>query len=159
MREPDLETAKLRRLAKTKRVGDCWIWDATVDSWGYGITDFKRERWKAHRLFYTWFRGPIPDGMLVCHKCDTPSCVNPDHLFLGTPKDNMDDMLAKGRGNPDAQFKRGEQNSRTILTPDKVLKIREDYAAGRKQKEIAGELGISHKTVCSIVTRRNWAHI
>jgi len=92
----DYETMKwpedifLERVAKTET---CWYWTGHLNSKGYGI--FKKKL--AHRASYKLFVGPIPPDMLVCHTCDTPDCVNPEHLFLGTFKDNTRDMINKGR--------------------------------------------------------------
>lgn len=75
----------------------CWIWTAATNSMGYGRMVFNGPARLAHRISYQLYRGPIPDGMCVCHKCDTPLCVNPDHLFLGTFSDNARDMVRKFR--------------------------------------------------------------
>lgn len=75
----------------------CWIWTGTVNERGYGRVYSGGRMWIAHRLSWTQVNGPIPAHMFVCHRCDTPSCVNPDHLFLGSPRDNVIDMAAKGR--------------------------------------------------------------
>lgn len=80
------------------RSGDCWLWLGKPEgSNGYGRTSFHGRRYQAHRLAYELSYGPIPDGMIVCHECDTPLCCRPDHLFLGTHIVNMDDMVTKGR--------------------------------------------------------------
>ena len=89
---------------------DCWIWQHEKTEKGYGIMYIympghpkRGVRRKAHRISYEAFNGPIPEGLLVCHTCDVPSCVNPEHLFVGTPKDNMQDMMRKGRGRNNKQ--------------------------------------------------------
>lgn len=85
-----------------RHVGEstCLIWDGPKDGGGYGFVQHEGKRWKAHRLAYHLANGGIPDGAVICHKCDTPSCVNPAHLFAGTQRDNARDMAAKGRMNP-----------------------------------------------------------
>ena len=79
--------------AKVQKTGACWLWIAGKDYGGYGSFQHKR----AHRLSYEMHVGPIPKGMFVCHSCDVPACINPAHLFLGTARDNVRDMIAKGR--------------------------------------------------------------
>lgn len=75
----------------------CVEWGGVKAHKGYGICVHQGKRWRMHRLAWHTLRGPIPEGMFVCHKCDNPACYNVNHLFLGTPKDNTQDMLAKGR--------------------------------------------------------------
>jgi hypothetical protein len=75
----------------------CWLWTANCNVGGYGILKYQRKNRPAHRLSWRFYRGEIPTGLLVCHKCDTPACVNPDHLFLGTPTDSQRDCSRKGR--------------------------------------------------------------
>ncbi len=82
----------------------CWEWQLALAPDGTGLATYKNKHWRASRLSYFVFKGPIPEGMLVCHTCDNPSCCNPDHLFLGTPKDNMQDREKKGRGRKGRRF-------------------------------------------------------
>ena len=76
----------------------CWNWKGGLSGCGYGYITFEGKKQGAHRVSYKLFNGPIPKNMLVLHKCDNRACINPDHLFLGTHQDNMDDMWEKGRG-------------------------------------------------------------
>ena len=76
----------------------CWIWMGYVTKWGYGTISVDYKKKCTHRMAYQEMIGEIPKGMLVCHTCDVPSCINPNHLFVGTHQDNMDDMTKKGRG-------------------------------------------------------------
>ena len=76
----------------------CWVWKNSTNQCGYGRKRHRGFTWLAHRLSWTIKNGDIPDGLNVCHKCDNPACINPDHLFLGTQHDNINDMVAKGRG-------------------------------------------------------------
>jgi len=83
--------------AKTQKTHDCWLWQAAKNHNGYGIVSRRTGNQLAHRVAWALVNGPIPDGLYVLHKCDTPACVNPDHLSLGTQMENMRDMVNKGR--------------------------------------------------------------
>lgn len=82
--------------SKVNKTDGCWVWTGATAR-GYGIILHDGHMWRAPRLSYLWAYGDLPDGLLVCHACDNPACVRPDHLFLGTQQDNVDDKMAKGR--------------------------------------------------------------
>lgn len=130
--------------------GECWIWQRATDRDGYGQLRREGSLIAAHRFLYEVFNGPIPEGKNVLHHCDTPPCVNPDHLFLGTQQDNLADMCAKGR-----QAK-GATHGSAQLTENDVLAIRAD---DRLQKEIAVDYGISQSHVSNICSGRFWPHV
>lgn len=81
----------------TKDASGCWLWTAYKDRDGYGYLQVSGKSIRAHRVSWELTNGPIPNGMFICHSCDTSSCVNSDHLFIGTGTDNMKDKINKGR--------------------------------------------------------------
>lgn len=121
----------------------CWLWQATTMIDGYGQFGVDGRVELAHRVAYELLAGPIPDGLYVCHRCDTPSCVRPSHLFLGTPQDNVDDMHAKGRATKAA----GERSGNARLTDDQVVEIRTRRADGETTYALAAEFGITPQYV------------
>ena len=122
---------------------------------GYGrVTRFngtKGVNRRAHRLAWTLVHGD-PGDLFVCHHCDTPLCVRPDHLFLGTAADNLADMRAKGRE------ARGEGHGRAKLTEAQVLEIRELVRTARHE-DVASQFGVARETVSCIARRKTWAHV
>lgn len=131
----------------------CWIWMLSLRHFGYGQFGVASDKSVlAHRFSYEVYKGEIPKGMLVCHACDTPSCVNPDHLFLGTHKDNTQDMLRKGRFNPPT----GERQHVSKLKWEDVPSIKEMYANGISQSKIAKQYGLHQSTVSVLLNNKTW---
>lgn len=131
---------------------DCILWAAALNNDGYGSVYWEGKCRKAHRMAWQAVHGPIPEGMCVCHRCDRPSCVNPDHLFLGTHRDNMHDMLKKGRRASTI----GSKCPSALLTESVVRDILLDP---RKQRDIAKAFGVSKSTVGAIKARVSWKHV
>jgi len=127
---------------------ECWNWMGSKNSWGYGRIAFKSTHQAAHRYAYDEFKGAIPASMLVCHNCDNPGCVNPDHLFLGTPADNMADMSRKGR-----------HIGARKLNEDKVREIRALLKSELTHKAIAVKYGVGRSAIGAISTKQTWSHI
>ncbi|MGV2383709.1 MAG UNVERIFIED_CONTAM: HNH endonuclease [Thermobifida fusca] len=127
---------------------------------GYGKSfigsrsDGSRTSVRVHRLAWAAVNGPIPEGVMVCHRCDNPPCFNPDHLFLGTASDNTADMVSKRRHRYVPH--RGSANGRTRLTVEAVREIRALASTGRSCRSIAREFGVAPGTVSSIVRHVNW---
>lgn len=140
-------------------VGDrseCWEWRGARLASGYGEFSVNGKNHRAHRIAYQLSVGDISDGLHICHSCDNPGCVNPAHLWEGTPADNIADRDAKGRN----RAPRGSERPNSILTEDAVRDIRLRYATGRvTQKQLASEHGVDTTTVTRIISGQNWKHI
>jgi HNH endonuclease len=138
----------------------CFLWMGSMHGpKGYGAFWINGRPRKAHHVSWEIQNGPIPSGRHVLHSCDTPSCVNTRHLFLGTNNDNVMDKVAKGRqarGRVLADPKRGEGNPQSKLTEDHVRAIRLDPNSGR---QIAQKYGLSEGTVSQIRSRQLWRHV
>lgn len=159
--------------SKVQKTNTCWIWTgAKRSNTYYGILycgarwlgsngpdpNVKRLRYRAvaaHRLSWQMANGAIPLGMCVCHHCDNPACVRPDHLFLGTPRENAMDRTAKGRS-PGAP---GESNRHAKLTSAAALYIRNAYASGISSIELAKEFGLALISIQQIINGRHWKKI
>lgn len=134
----------------------CRIWMGAVNEHGYGSLSAWGQRYKAHRAAWELHYGEKPDGH-VLHRCDVPSCVNPDHLFLGTQADNMRDMARKGRGGKSRPC--GEIQGSSKLTERDVRRIRQMASRGVIYRVIAKQFGVHSSNVGLIVRRRGWAHV
>lgn len=142
-----------------KQQNGCWEWTAYTNSFGHGRFWFNNKLVVASRFSYELHNGLIPDGMFVCHKCDNSKCVNPEHLFVGTPKDNIKDCIDKHRNCP-PPVHIGEGHHKAKLKNDDIIKIRNLYQAGGvSQRELARLFKISQPVVMKIVNRKLWKHI
>lgn len=134
-----------------EKTDGCWLWRACTIPDGYGMFRDKL----AHRTSWEMENGPIPPGMHVCHHCDNPPCVRPDHLFLGTASDNMQDRNAKGRH----YSTKGEGNGHAKLAASDVPRVKQMAKAGQSYREIAGSLGVSRSSIAHIVKGRTWKEV
>jgi hypothetical protein len=153
--EPQLTASLDWFWAQVEVVGECWEWKGQRNVKGYGSVKVAGKSLLAHRLSYLLYVGRLTPGHSVCHRCDNPPCVRPDHLFAGTAKDNVEDMIRKGRN----EAIRGERVHSARLTADQVLEIRREAARGVPRRELGLRFGVSHGTISEIVTRRKWKHI
>lgn len=132
----------------------CWEWSGgSFHTDGYGLVGHQGKLWRAHVMAYELFHGPVPEGQQVRHTCDNPPCVHPYHLLVGSTLDNMRDKVARGR-----QVK-GERAPKAKLTAPQVLEIRQSYASGVNQVQLASIYGITQASVSAIVLRKSWKHI
>ena len=164
----------MRKIYLANDGSDCWLWGGGYfKQTGYGqFAVTSRVPETAHRMAFAFWNYPVPDGMFVCHQCDNRKCVNPNHLFLGTPKDNVDDMFKKNRQqdysknrasgdrhglalHPEARLF-GKKNPQSILTDKLVLSIRDDSLS---IKDIAADIGVSYHTVWNVKNKRSWRHV
>lgn len=135
-------------------VSGCWIWTGAANKDGYGVLQRGNKTQLAHRYIYSMVVGPLADN-LVLHRCDTPSCVNPHHLFLGTANDNMQDMVRKGRNRPAKKY--GSLHPAAKLTEADIPIIKKLSQSGLSQREIAVKFNVSQRTIWDIVHGRIWA--
>lgn len=147
-----------RFLFYVDKTEDCWLWKGGKDEKGYGkisMTSLNKKSISAHRMSYILFKGPIDEGMLVCHQCDVPSCVKPAHLWLGTHNENMIDMVEKDR----------QASKLKALDVYKIRELNDLYECSeRKLKEystskLAEKYNIDDSTISNIIARRIWKHI
>lgn len=137
---------------KVDRTGDCWEWQSTINRGGYGQFTASGDGQKiaAHRMAWELTHGVIPEGAMVCHRCDNPRCCNPDHLFLGTARTNLEDMVRKGRS------LKGHRNPQCKLTPEQVQEIRDNPQISLRQ--FAQRFGVAKSTVARSRRGETFAH-
>ncbi len=139
---------------------ECWNWLGAKKPKGYGNLRANKQYLLAHRVSFELENGPIPNGFIVCHTCDNPSCCNPSHLMLGTTKSNSIDMLIKNRQKDKKYAAKGSRNGMSKLNEEKVLAIRSEYKSGSKnQYELAEHYGVTQPAIGSILRNETWRHV
>ncbi len=156
----DVQKRFFSKVAMTANPDKCWEWLGGKSKSGYALfcvnlSKGNRPSVRASRVMYFIHTGEHPTGKMVCHSCDNPNCVNPNHLFLGTPKDNTQDMIKKGR----KFVAKGEKVSTSKLTAEQVLIIRERRNNGALLRELAKDYSLDMTSISLIIRRRNWKHI
>lgn len=150
--------------AFVEKTDTCWLWVGAKSKAGYGkiarTENGKRKHYPAHKFAYLLLKGPISDGLFVCHNCpgrDNPACVNPEHLWLGTHSDNIKDAYKKGTAKSNLKPRLGSQNNAAKLTEEKVIHIRNLYSSGKySQYNLADIFGVTQTTICAIVKGKIW---
>lgn len=156
---PEALKAKILANSTVDKNG-CWIWNKSRTSRGYGCICYDRRSFLAHRVSYSVFVSDIPNGHLVCHKCDVNACVNPAHLFAGTNSDNMLDMVAKGHTEHlkrmSAARTREQKTTTAKLSEEGVVYARNLVGSGVQQREVADILGVTPACINDIMRGRTW---
>lgn len=142
---------------------DCWEWRGTKNDAGYGFISDEGGRStgniRAHRLSYQiFYNTKLKSEEFVCHSCDNPSCVNPDHLFVGSHMDNMMDMISKGRLKT-PPVRRGESSNLAKLKEREIHRIRHLYANGLSSTQVGQIFSVSRHTILAIINRKTWKHV
>ena len=148
----------------------CWNWLGSKVSDGYGKVNYEGKDWLTHRLFYTLFKGKIPLKIkgrygfavrpVIMHLCNNTNCCNPEHLKIGTNKENSQHMVDCGRSNSGMHMNYGETSGCSKLTNKKVLEIRNKYNTNKyTQKQLADEYKVSSCAISDVVNKKTWYHI
>ncbi len=150
-----MNEADNRFLKKINKTRTCWIWTASKDRNGYGRYYANRKFIRAHRYSYNLFIGKIPKGIYVLHKCDNPSCVNPKHLFLGTPADNIRDMFMKKRN----YVPSGEDSHRAKISNNTAMNIRKMYPSVKSYAKLGKMFNLTPATIGAIIRKETFKNI
>jgi len=155
---PQLTPEQIERLFSnaSKKDTGCWEWTKCRDPYGYGVIRINSSNFRAHRLSWVATHGHMAQEFCVLHKCDNPSCINPEHLFLGTHQDNARDCAQKMR----QARPKGESNGQSILTEKKVRLLREFYTELLpKQNSLAKIAGVAPSSISQVLNRKAWSHV
>lgn len=143
--------------AHANKTETCWLWEGACNIYGHGVfsldSEHKGTRTGAHRAAWILTYGEIPVGYVVCHRCDVPACINPEHLFLGTQADNIADKVSKGRQ------ARGETHGQAKLTENQVKTIKKAIVAGYENREISKVFLVSRSLISLIRHNKIWSHV
>lgn len=131
---------------------DCWLWKGGKFPTGYGAFSYDAKTRRAHRVAWEFTYGKIPEGKIILHSCDAPSCVNPNHLRVGTNRKNSQDMVKRGRS------ARGEKQGSSILKVADVIEIRRLIRSGERREDVAITFGVTSGTIWEVVNR-TWRHV
>jgi hypothetical protein len=146
-------------ITRRRIVDGCWEYTGILNNKGYGWKSFgrgkDRGKWVVHRIAYTIWKGEIPSGYCVLHSCDNTACFNPDHLWLGTQKDNMNDKARKGR----CHNNQGSKSGMSKLEETQVLEIRRLRNEGNTLKMIAEKFNVTEANISDICQRHTWRHV
>lgn len=137
---------------KVNKSSDCWVYTGAC-KWGYGAFWLNGKQVLAHRFSWELLNGPIPNGMLICHHCDNPPCVRPEHLFLGTSQDNRTDAVIKGR------HAKGERIHFAKLAPSQITEIRDLRNRGLEAKDLAVIYEVDKTHIWRITRKKAWKHL
>lgn len=154
----DRGSAEERFWKKAKGSADpnvCWLWHGATNDAGYGQLSVDGKLEYAHRFSFRTYKRSLRSGEIVLHSCDTPACINPNHLFAGTHQENTDDKINKGRD----RKARGKDHPSVRLTEDKVREIDQLLRQGTTQRGIAAQYGVAHTTIEAIAIGRSWKHV
>jgi len=147
--------------SKVNKTDTCWLWTGARSTSGYGRFVWEKWRWQAHRFSWVAVNGPIPSGLFALHKCDVRACIRPDHLFLGTQKDNMMDCSSKKRQSLQTHPERtqGENHNMAKLNENQVRRIRKLREEGVTLLTLSIQFGVCNQQIGKIVNRRAWPHV